>query len=96
MTLSKVIYSVTGSFETLIGALLVSLIIIYFIWNTYKFMKASDETERADYRRAMIYSLVTITVAVSFWGIISLLQDTFGLNYGTNDIHKQVQTLFQK
>lgn len=44
---------------------LVSLAVIYFIWNTIVFIKAEDK-KREDARVAMIYSLIGLTVMVSF------------------------------
>ena len=64
--------------------LFVSLIIgistLYFLWNGVKLILNADNAQvRAESRQGMIGSVVVIFIMVSFWAIIAIFQNTFGV-----------------
>jgi hypothetical protein len=62
--------------------LFITLAIVAFFWNLVRYIFASGEggKNRAKAMQNIIYSIVAIFVMVSVWGIIHLLQATFGVN----------------
>lgn len=70
--------------------LLITLSIIIFIVGVIKYIAKADEaTEREQGRMFMIYGIVALFVMVSIWGLVGIIQGTFGL--GTNILIPQLQ-----
>lgn len=70
--------------------LLITLSIIIFIIGVIKYIAKADEaTEREQGRMFMIYGIVALFVMVSIWGLVGIIQGTFGL--GTNILIPQLQ-----
>ncbi|MFZ2038644.1 MAG: hypothetical protein WAV11_01760 [Minisyncoccia bacterium] len=96
MNFSDIVYDLINNLSSLVIYTIVALIMVYFFWNTLRFIQTTDEKERKDRRLAMIYSIIAVAVAFSFWGLIAIIQQTFGIESGSNDIHSQVESLFRK
>lgn len=61
--------------------LLIALAVIVFIWGVLKFiMNAEDSTKREEGRNFIIWGLVGLFVMVSIWGIVNILNSTFGVS----------------
>lgn len=59
--------------------LLIALSVIVFIWGVLKYISgADDETKRTEGRNFMIYGIIGLFVMVSVWGLVQVLQGTFG------------------
>jgi phosphatidylglycerophosphatase A len=72
--------------------LLVMLAVVVFIIGVVKFISgASDSTKRTEGRNFMIYGIIALFVMVSIWGLVSILQGTFGL--GNSVLIPQLQGL---
>lgn len=70
--------------------LLVTLSVVLFIIGVIKYITKADEVaEREQGRNFMIYGIVALFVMVSIWGLVGIIQGTFGL--GTNVLIPQVQ-----
>ncbi len=70
--------------------LLITLSIIIFIIGVIKYIAKADEaTERKQGRMFMIYGIIALFVMVSIWGLVGIIQGTFGL--GTNILIPQLQ-----
>ncbi len=70
--------------------LLVTLAIVIFIIGIVKYIAKADEAkEREEGRKFMIYGIVALFVMVSIWGLVGIIQGTFGL--GTNVLIPQLQ-----
>jgi type IV secretion system pilin len=64
-----------------IMVLLITCAIVAFFWGLvrYIFSSAGGE-ERANGLKTVFYSIIAIFIMVSIWGVIHLLQATFGVN----------------
>lgn len=62
--------------------LLIGVAVLVFLWGVLKFVLAGsdDAAKRKDARGFMIWGLVSIFIMVSVWGLVGLLQSSFGLN----------------
>lgn len=70
--------------------LLITLSIVLFIVGVIKYIAKADEAaQREEGRRFMIYGIVALFVMVSIWGLVGILQGTFGL--GTDTLIPQLQ-----
>ncbi len=73
---------IIGMFITWLGWIvpaLITLAIGYFIWGVIQFMSASDEEAKKLGRTRIINGLIGLFVIVAFWGIIAVVQRTFGV-----------------
>ena len=62
--------------------LIISLAVVWFIWNVFQFAVAGNEEDKAKAKTQMIWGLVGIFVMVSVWGLIGILSSTFNLGTG--------------
>ena len=59
--------------------LFITLAIVVFFWGLVKYIVSQGE-DRANGLTTIFYSIVAIFIMVSIWGVIHLLQATFGVN----------------
>lgn len=70
--------------------LLVLLSTVVFIIGVIKYIAGADqEAKRDEGRQFMIYGIVALFVMVSIWGLVGIIQGTFGL--GTQVLIPQLQ-----
>lgn len=77
----------------LVLVFLISLSVVWFIWNVIKYSMSSDEDGKEKAKSQMINGIIAIAVTVSLWGIVALLQNAFGLDGGNsapNDINRMI------
>lgn len=82
-----------GQLLQLVLAVLISLAVVWFIWNVIKYSMSSEEDGKEKAKSQMINGIIAIAVTVSLWGIVGLLQDAFGLKTGNtvpNDINRMI------
>ncbi len=72
---------VSGLLNTLIP-ILITLAIVYFIWGVFKYATAKDGDAQAEGRTVMISGVIALFVIVSIWGLVALLNNTFGIEQG--------------
>ena len=68
-------------FSSILGyvfPLLISIAVIYFIWQVFQYTIAADEETKAKAKGQIIWGLVGIFIMVSIWGLVAILQSTFG------------------
>jgi hypothetical protein len=58
--------------------------ILAFFWGLIQWMFSSGGEAKSDGLKFMFYSVISIFVMVSIWGIIRLLQNTFGVTQNTS------------
>jgi hypothetical protein len=59
-------------------AVLIGLAMIFFFWGlTLLILNAADEEKRARGKKVMLWGIIALTVMISIWGIVELLQITF-------------------
>lgn len=67
--------------------LVLALAVLYFFWGLASYIRsAGDEEKQKAARDMMIWGIIALFVMVSVWGLIRLLQDTFGINQNENPI----------
>jgi hypothetical protein len=70
---------------------LITIAVIYFIWGVVQFMTSADEEQKKLGRSKIINGLIGLFVIVAFWGLIQVLQTSFGIgNTLDNPINPQV------
>lgn len=76
--LSGILDDIDSLLSTLIPVLML-LAVAIFLWGIVKFITAAgDEAKAKEAKGYIIYGLIGLFVIVAFWGIISVLQTTFG------------------
>jgi len=63
--------------------ILMTLALIYFIWGLIKYVAAAgkgDAEESKHGKAIMIWGIVALFVMASVWGLVGILQNTFGLS----------------
>ncbi len=87
------IYTIFNTFSSLINgliALLIGVAVIVFFWGLVKYLtKAGDEKSKG--LALMGYGLIALFVMLSVYGLIRLLQNTFGVAGGQNIAPPTVQ-----
>lgn len=62
---------------------LLALSVIVFVIGVIKYISnADDESKRTEGRNFMIYGIIALFVMVSVWGLVAIIQGTFGLSTG--------------
>ncbi len=81
-TLATLIDVIIGYFDQFL-LLLMGLAIVIFTWNVimYYIKPGADRKEAGNY---VLYSVIGFFVLLSFWGIVNVLQETFGLKNEDN------------
>lgn len=86
VTFAADLQSILGTIGQLIGAatpIVVALALVYFFWGLGQLVLGSgDDKKRKDAIQIMIYGVIALFVMVSVWGIINVLQTTFGITGG--------------
>ena len=77
-TITGILYTI-GGWIGYILPVLITLAIAYFVWGVIQFMSSSDEEAKKNGRLKIINGLIGLFVIVAFWGIIALVQKTFGI-----------------
>ncbi|MBI5816858.1 MAG: hypothetical protein HZB09_00315 [Candidatus Yonathbacteria bacterium] len=61
--------------------LIIGLAVLYFLRGVAKYILHSDDAKaREEGRNMMIYGVIALFVMVSMWGLVNLLDKTFGLD----------------
>lgn len=58
--------------------IIISIAVIYFVYNAFAYMIAADEEKKAEAKSKMIYGIIALFVMVSVWGLVNVLSGTFG------------------
>ncbi|MCC7470017.1 MAG: hypothetical protein IT284_02680 [Bacteroidetes bacterium] len=70
--------------------LLVTVAVVVFIIGVIKYISKGDESKsREEGQKFMLYGIIGLFVMVSIWGLVGIIQGTFGL--GTNVLIPQLQ-----
>ena len=83
LALAETVGGWVNTVNTLIGAvtpIVVALALIYFFWSLAMFITESDDKDkRKKAISGMIFGIIALFVMVSIWGIVGVLQGTFGV-----------------
>ena len=73
-----------GALIVTVTPVIVALALLYFFWGLAKYiLAAGDETAQGEGKRIMIWGIIALFVIVSVWGLVQVLNTTFGINQGT-------------
>lgn len=82
-TLGSILADIRGLLDTLVPILIV-LALVYFIWGVIKYITSTgDEEGQSQARNIMIWGIIALFVIVSVWGLVAVLQSTFGVGTGS-------------
>ena len=70
--------------------LIIACAVVYFIWEVFQYTIAGDEVKKKAAKTGIIYGIVGIFVMVSVWGLVAILQSTFGTGGVTGNIGQQI------
>jgi succinate dehydrogenase/fumarate reductase cytochrome b subunit len=79
--LSSLIQGASNLLNQLV-VVLISLAVVWFIWNVVKYTMSSDEDGKEKAKSQMIWGIIAIAVIVSIWGLVAILQSIFGVSRG--------------
>lgn len=60
--------------------IIISIAVIYFIWNVFSYAISGDEEKKEKAKNNMIWGIVALFVMVSVWGLVGILTGTFNLS----------------
>jgi hypothetical protein len=79
------ILSILGTIKNLLNVLIPILItaaLVYFIWGVIRYIISADADKKEDGKRVAIQGLIGLLLILSVWGIIGIVQSSFGLGTG--------------
>jgi hypothetical protein len=82
-TVDTVLFKLIGYLNYIVPAL-ITIAVVYFIWGVISFMTSSDEEAKKLGRTKIINGLIGLFIIVAFWGIIGIVQRSFGVTNYTN------------
>ena len=56
----------------------IALAVVWLIWNVFQYTIAADPEKKKESTGAIVWGIVGIFVMVSIWGLVAILQSTFG------------------
>ena len=80
--LADVVSRISDLFGAVIPVL-VALGVVYFIWGVIQYVIYDEEEAKKKGRERMIYGIIGLAVIVSIWGLVAILNQTFGLGGAT-------------
>jgi len=75
-----------GNLLGYVTPILVTVAVIYFIWTVIKYTLTKDEAQKKKAKDNIIPALVGLFLIVAFWGILSVVSNTF--NVGPEQLRK--------
>ncbi len=82
LTLCTIIDRIVGYLNQVL-VLLIGLSVVTFVYYVFKYFVRPNEN-RAEAGKYVMYSLIGFFVMLSLWGLVNILQNTFGLGNATN------------
>lgn len=76
-TLSDLIYLIIGYLNLALLLLMAFAVVVFVIFVIRYFVIANDDHKQAG--QYVMYSVIGFFVILSFWGLVNILQNTFGL-----------------
>lgn len=83
------LFTFAGSVLNRIVPLIISLAVVYFLFYVFRYALA-EEDKKEDAKKHMVFGIIAIFVMVSVWGLVAILQSTFGTSGVTGTIGNQL------
>lgn len=61
-------------------SLIIAFATIMFVYNIVKYFIVKTEEKRSEASQYLLYSIIGLAVIISFWGLVNVVTNTFGLN----------------
>ena len=74
----SILNTLAGILNTVVP-ILITLAVIYFVWGVIQYTVSTDEEAKKGARAKIIQGLIGLFVIISFWGIIAIIRNTFGV-----------------
>ncbi|MFA5651859.1 MAG: hypothetical protein WC933_00650 [Candidatus Paceibacterota bacterium] len=86
------LFDLAGYFLNRAVPFIISIAVVYFIFNVFKYavLSGGDEEKKKEAKTQMIWGIVALFVMVSVWGLVAILQATFGTSGVTSNIGSQL------
>ncbi len=82
-TFQSILSDINDMVKTIIP-LLISVALLVFIWGVIRYITAGDDEEkRTKARNTILYGVIGLFAIVSVWGLVAILQNTFGIDQTT-------------
>ncbi len=72
-----------GDIFNIIIPILVIAGVLFFVWGVVQYVIANDEEAKKRGKDRMIYGIIGLVVIVAMWGLVGIINNTFGLGVGT-------------
>ena len=71
-----------GNIINMFAKLLIAVAVLYLIWNTMEYVRtgSGDPKKAAEAGMMITYSIIALFVMISVWGLVAIIQNTFGLD----------------
>ena len=79
------ILGVISNIFAVVIPILVTLAVIYVIVGVIRYATASDDETQATARKSILHGIIALFVIVSIWGLVAILNTTFGVGQGGNN-----------
>lgn len=76
---TSILEDISKIFNTIIP-MLITLGIIYFIWNLIQLLMAKSDEVKKEAKDRMLWAVLIFFVILSIWGLVGIIQRTFGIN----------------
>ena len=74
----KGLFDFAGTLLNRIVPLIIAVAVAYFIWNVFQYIIRAEEDQKEAAKTHMIWGIVGLFAMVSVWGLVAILQSTFG------------------
>ena len=77
--------TILGTFGGLIGSItkiLIALALAFFIYGVVKFITSKDADNKSAAKQVLVTGVIGLFLAVSVWGLVGVIQQTFGVGSG--------------
>jgi len=82
-TLQNLINDFSGLLSTIVP-ILITIIVVFTIWQAISYARAKESADREKARGRMIAGVVALAVVLSLFGIVRIVQNTFGIGGQAN------------
>jgi hypothetical protein len=84
------LFTLIGGILNRIVPLFIALAVVFFIWEVFQYTIAGSEEKKKAAKGGMIWGIVGIFIMVSVWGLVAILQSTFGTTGVSETINSQI------
>jgi hypothetical protein len=87
------LFTFVGGILNRVVPLLIALAVVFFIYQVFRYTIATNEETKKAAKTDMIWGIVGIFIMVSVWGLVAILQSTFGTSGVQENIGSQIPTI---